>query len=169
MIALGITPGVRSLAYCVLYRRAAAIEPMVVDSDLLKGGKPMPNDGRGELMKKVKPHALTLHVVLERAFDVDKTVVMAIGPGSDKEPAELLYLVRAMLTGLAVELGERNCPIVCLNWQTDQEMADVLGTPVKRAVRRSLGRVAPALVRTPYVMAAGAALAAFEHLRRAPT
>lgn len=168
MVVLGITPGVRSLAYCVLARAPQAPEPTLVDSDLLKGGRPKPSDNDKDLKRKAKPHILTLDVVLKRAFDIPpkgQKVVMAIGPGSGKEPPELVFLVRAVLTGLAVELGELGMHIECINWYTTKELDVLLGTSFKRAVRDCLSKYAP-ILRSPYLVAAGTALAAFEQLNK---
>lgn len=163
MIVLGILPGVRSLAYCVLYRAAPPAEDLrVVDSDLLKGGRPRAADNEAAIRQKARPHKLTLDVVIERAFDLDRRVVMAIGPGSDQEPSQLTFLVRAMLTGLAQELTERSMPIRCVNWMNEEALTQALGMSPKKAVRKILGKVSPPMVREPYMLAAATALAGLQ-------
>jgi hypothetical protein len=168
VIVLGITPGVRSLAYCVLALRDGSDEPELVDSDLLKGGRVKAGDTESLIKKKMGPHALVLHIVLERAFELNQKepVLMAIGPGTDKEPAELVFLVRAMLTGLAIELKERGIRIDCINWQSSGELDRVLGMEATKAVRRQLNRKAPDLIRSSYVLAAGTALAAIRQMQQ---
>ena len=168
MIVLGVTPGVRSLAYCVLLVRRGATEPEVIDSDLLKGGDPGGDLKKETLAKKSKPHALTLEVVLERAFDLAKgtAVLLAIGPGSGKEPPEHVLFVRALLAGITVELAELGMRIDCVSWTTPEELDEVLGIGVKKAVRRSLNRQGTTLIRSPYVLAAGTALAGLELLKK---
>ena len=167
MIVLGITPGVRSLAYCVLSLRDGSDEPELLDSDLLKGGRVAAGDDERRILKKAAP-ALILHIVLERAFDLNRKepVVMAIGPGSEKEPETLVFLVRAMLTGLAVELEERGVRIECINWRTASELDTVLGMEATKAVRRQLNRQSPDLIRSSYVLAAGTALAAIRQMQQ---
>jgi len=162
VIVLGISPGVRSLAYCVLLLRPDAEFPELLDSDLLKGGKPKRGADEAELKKRSKPHWLTLDVVLRRAFDDNdgRPVVMAIGPGPEKEPRVHQFVVRALLTGLCVELESHGVRIVCLNWSSARELDEILGVDVKTAVRRELSRSGRSVIRAPYVLAAGTALAA---------
>lgn len=171
MIVLGITPGVRSLAYCVLLIEAER-PAEVIDSDLLKGGSPTASDDEEKLKKKSKPHALTLHIVIERAFDLSKRapITMALGPGTGKEPAIHVLLVRLMLAGLAAEFEEQmpGLKIDCVSWETTDELDVILGMDVKKAVRRTLNHSGTTLIRSPYVLAAGTALAAAAHLKSNP-
>ena len=164
MIVLGISPGVRTLAYCVLLLRPGAEHPEVVDSDLLKGGKPKKGADEKELRQRSKPHWLTLDVVLRRAADDSgkEPVVMAIGPGPDKEPKLHQFIVRAFLTGLAEELKAAGLRIVCVNWTTARELDGVLGGNVTSAVRRALNKDGRSVIRagSAYTLAVGTALAA---------
>jgi hypothetical protein len=163
VIVLGITPGVRSLAYCVLHIEEKR-QPEVLDSDLLKGGQPGFEPSEAVLLQKSRPHALTLHIVIERAFDLSRKepVIMALGPGTGKEPALHVLVVRLMLAGLAAELEEATpgLKIDCHTWETTDELDAILGMDVKKAVRRTLNHNGTTLIRSPYVLAAGTALAA---------
>ena len=140
--------------------------PELVDSDLLKGGRLIAGDDEKKIRSKARPHNLVLQIVLERAFELNnkEPVVMAIGPGrqTDPEPPQAVFLVRAFLTGLCAELEERGVRILCLNWESPEQLTEILGLPIKRAVTKGLNGSATPLIRAPYVMCAGTALAAIK-------
>lgn len=163
MIALGISPGVRRLAYCVLDIRPRERQLEVLDSDLMKGGKPQPEDPEERLVQLVRPHRLVLAVVFERALDLrgKDPLIVAIGPAGKQEPELQAYIARALLTGICAELEERGVAIQCHNFQAENELDGALGVPVRKAVSRALATRGGHLIqRTPHLMmAAGTALA----------
>lgn len=162
MIVLGISPGVRSLAYClVATRENGALE--VVDHELMKGGRPQPSDTKEALQKRSRPHSLVLHIVMERAFEKNggHPLIVAIGPSGKDLPSIELLAVRVVLLGLCAELEGLGVRLTTLNIMRPNELAAALGAPVKTAVRQELGSQGAAFARAPYLlMAAGTALAA---------
>lgn len=128
VIILGITPGLKSLAYSVM---DVSGPPQVIDHDILLGGRV--KDSLAAIAKKAYVHALVLDVVFER----DPPVVLAIGPPSRKEPPEYIAAVQLMLATLARKFGVR---ITLLD---EALMNDIL-TPspresLERVVSRRLG------------------------------
>ncbi len=167
MIVLGISPGVRSLAYCLLRVRPAG-ELEVVDHELMKGGRPQPADTKEALQKRSKPHSLVLHIVMERAFESNggAPLLVAIGPSGKDVPSLELLAVRIVLTGLCAELEARGVRINCINILDTRSLDEALGARVKAAVREELGKEGATLARAPYLlMAAGTAIAAIRQVK----
>jgi hypothetical protein len=98
LIALGITPGLRSLAYAVVgfYGEDRAD---LIDADVLRGARSVdPTSNWAALLIKGRPHRLILSVVFER----NPPAVLGLGPAfSKKEPKIHVDAVRAVCSVLA--------------------------------------------------------------------
>lgn len=157
MIVLGIAPGVRNLAYCVLhYKEGEGWLPTVRLAELLKGirlhGATLPTD----LRRKAGHHAKILSVVLERF----PPVLIAVGPAAiPTEPEFHTEAARFVLRMVVGELAQAGMPVRHLEWRTKPELAHALGIDKWRNILD--GRIAnEAKLRKPAVrVAAAAALA----------
>lgn len=133
MIALGITPGIRSLGYCVLQvnqnRRAE-----LVDTDVLHAGRRTPAHDAADVARRTRSHHLILDVVLRR----NPPAVIALGPSADaKEPPEHVGLVRLGLVALGsalavrvVDLGSQEAILEALSTTTSKGLATRLRTVI---------------------------------------
>lgn len=98
MIVLGVSPGLRALAYSVM---RAGDPPRSIDHDVLLGGRVSETT---DLAKKAHVHALVLEVVLER----DPPQIIALGPPCNaKEPKEHVDAAVAMIRQLAARTSAR--------------------------------------------------------------
>lgn len=153
MIVLGIAPGVRNLAYCVLhYKEGEGWLPTAQLAELLKGirlnGATLPND----LRRKVGHHVKILGVVLERF----PATLIAVGPPAiPSEPEFHTEAARFVLRLLVTELGQQGLPLRHVEWRTKPELAAALGIDKWRSVLD--GRIANgARLRKPAVRVAAA-------------
>jgi hypothetical protein len=173
VIVVGISPGLRTLTYCVLEfpgmgkngRKKA--DPKIRDLELMKGGrvKKAASPGPDELRRKANPHALVLDVVLERAMDestrLGTTTIMAVGPSAnDEEPEDHDRVVRLLLKQMVETLRSAGFRIEHREWQTESELRKVLGADVRRTVNRSFKRATTVLRGPGFIHALAAALAA---------
>lgn len=132
MIALGIAPGLKALAYSVI---RADSPPCPVDHDVLLGGRI--KGSLADLPKKAHVHALVLEVVLER----DPPDVIAIGPACNvKEPLEHVQAAIAMLSQLADRVGVQ---ILLVSEERLQQTLCMPKESLQRAVNRLLGQETP--------------------------
>lgn len=125
MIVVGIAPGVRNLAYCVLHYKEGEL-PRVpkYGADVLKGVKPAGNAER--LREKVSIHMKVFEVVLERF----PPTVIAIGPPAVKsEPRLYIESARFVLGMLVARLQREGLPVELMSWRTRDELVDVLEAP----------------------------------------
>jgi hypothetical protein len=166
LIVIGISPGLRSLAYCVLAFSGQQGRPEVCDSDLLKGGRPRQGDPAERLRRKATPHALVLDVVFERAIernaDLGCETLVAVGPSPEDVPAEHAAIVRLIVRGMIMGLREQGIRIAHVEWLTEQDLGKVLGIGHKKAVRRAINHGSRRqLIRgEAFTLAAASALAA---------
>jgi hypothetical protein len=165
LIVVGISPGLRSLAYCVLVFSATSGRPEIRDSDLSKGGKAKKKTPKGELEKKATPHRLLLDVVIERAIDENRlrglTTVVAVGPNADaEEPPPHDLVVRAVLKRMVEELRTHGFAVEYMEWQTSTALEAALGSDPRAAVRRALNHGTTLIRGAAFTYAAAAALAA---------
>lgn len=131
VIILGITPGLKSLAYSVMN---VSGPPEVIDHDILLGGRI--EDSLTAIAKKAYVHALILDVVFER----DPPLVLAIGPPCNrKEPPAHIAAVQLMLVTLARKFGVRITSL-------DETLMNTILTP---SPRESLQRVVSRRLGTP--------------------
>lgn len=151
MIVLGISPGLKALAYSVI---RGGDPPYPVDHDVLLGGRV--KSSTADLSKKAHVHELVLSVVLER----DPPQVIAIGPAcNSKEPPEYVQAAIAMLNREAMRIG------VSVTHVSEENLHKTLCLPresLPRAVNRLLGPETPLDTDDPrLVRAVGTALAAY--------
>lgn len=99
MIVLGITPGLRALAYSVIGWGAPGERAELIDADILRAGRKVdPNANLAALLMRAHPHRLILSVVFER----NPPAVLGIGPAySKKEPQLHVEAVRKLASLLA--------------------------------------------------------------------
>jgi len=132
VIVLGIAPGVRNLAYCVLhYKEGDGWLPAVRLAELLKGirlnGASLPTD----LRRKAGHHIKILGVVLERF----PPVLIAVGPPAiPSEPELHTEAARLVLRLFVAELAERGVPLRHMEWRTKDALARALGSDKWRNV-----------------------------------
>jgi hypothetical protein len=162
LIVVGISPGLRSLAYCVLGFSKDTRRPEIRDSDLLKGGKPKEGALEAEIRGKAKPHALVLDVVLERAHDENSrqgiSTVVAVGPAipTTREPAAHGLTVRLVLRGIVYQLKNSGWDIEYMEWRTLAELDAALGVRHGKAVRSTLNNIGRAHLKNKAFMLAAA-------------
>jgi len=157
VIVLGIAPGVRNLAYCVLhYKEGEGWLPTVRLAELLKGirlnGASLPHD----LQRKAGHHVKILTVVLERF----PPMLIAVGPPAlPTEPEFHTEAARFVLRLLVGELKHHGLPLRHMEWRTKPELARALGIEKWRNVLD--GRIADEarIVKPAVRVAAAAALA----------
>lgn len=131
MIVLGIAPGLQNLGYCVVSCDANRELPHALYWELLKGIWMRGATAPAELQKKAKAHRLVLDIVLERW----QPMLIAVGPPAlTKEPKLQVEATRFVLRLLLTELIGAGLPVRYIEWQTKQEIADVLGIAEWRQV-----------------------------------
>lgn len=158
MIVLGISPGLRSLAYCVLVFRDDSPVAEQIDADVNRGGRGKPKNPF-ELTRFARVHALILDIVLDR----NPPAIVVIGP-SEPEPPEYLDAVRAMVFSLAVAL---RIPVVDL--AEPKALNSALGVATDRALKIAVSDRVKGRVQTRdrrQWLATAAAVAGAEHQRR---
>lgn len=100
MIAIGIAPGLKNLAYCVLVFDQAG-RGTCLDCDVLRGTKASEDVTFEVLIRKARAHQLILQTVFERAEPL-RGAVLGIGPPlAMKELPRNIEAVRQMLQALA--------------------------------------------------------------------
>lgn len=150
MIVLGVSPGLKALAYSVI---RAGSPPCAIDHDVLLGGRI--KGSLADLPKKAHVHALVLDVVLER----DPPQVIALGPPCNlKEAPEYVQAAIAMLKQMASRAG---VPVIDMPEALLLKALCLPRESLPRAVNRLLGQETPLGTDDPrLVRAVGTALAA---------
>lgn len=123
MIVVGIAPGVRNLAYCVLHYKEGHL-PRVpkFGADVLKGVKPGTDKDR--LRDKVAIHMKVFEVVLERF----PPTIIAIGPPAVKsEPRLYIEAARLVVGALVARLQREGVPVELVSLRTRDELVEALG------------------------------------------
>ena len=165
MIVLGIAPGGRNLAYCVLhYKEGEGWLPTVRLAELLKGIRLHGASMATDLQRKAGHHVKILTVVLERF----PPTLIAVGPPAlSTEPEFHTEAARFVLKMLITKLSHAGLPLRHMEWRTKTELAHALGIDKWRSVLD--GRIADPTgrVKKPAVqIAAAAALAGGLSLHR---
>jgi hypothetical protein len=125
VIVVGIAPGVRNLAYCVLHYRDGEL-PRVpgFGADLLKGIRLNGATSFLDLQRKASVHVKILSVVLERF----PPVVLAVGPQAVPRESELqVEAARLVLKLLVAGLADRGMRIEVMDWDSKEELLEELG------------------------------------------
>ena len=101
MIALGVTPGISSVGYCVLeYNGNCKCDPL--DADILPGSRLVKGElTLAQLVKRFQVHRMLLSVVWERHLPL----VLAIGPPAGREPPVNAETAAGILASLGVAFG----------------------------------------------------------------
>lgn len=99
MIALGIAPGLHSVAYSVVATVAAASCPSYlkpIDADVLHAGRGLTPRDAWEIARRCRAHRLVLDIVLDR----HPPAVLAFGPPCDptEDPANVALVRLALRT-----------------------------------------------------------------------
>lgn len=119
MIVLGITPGLRALAYSVVGFRGESRGDLI-DADVLRGSKAPADANLEALTHKGRPHRLILSVILER----HPPAALGLGPPySRQEPHLHVTAARHVITLLA---GAFRVPTQ--DFRTKQELFSMFGT-----------------------------------------
>lgn len=84
MIVLGITPGLRALAYSVVGFRGEDRGDLI-DADVLRGSRAPPDANLTALTHKGRPHRLILSVILER----HPPAALGLGPPYSRQEPQL--------------------------------------------------------------------------------
>jgi hypothetical protein len=130
-IVLGVTPGIKSLAYVVL--DASGERPTSLDHDVLTGGRLKKDSSLAELGKKAYVHGLILSVILER----DPPLMVALGPACNpKDPPEHQTVARMVILGLAKRFGVTVVDVSDLDVQ--QDLSPEPGVSLARVVHKRL-------------------------------
>lgn len=181
MIVLGIAPGVRQLAYCVLHYSDPGELPRVPDfgADLLKGIRTHGTKTLFDLQKKARIHVKILDVILERF----PPLIIAVGPAAISTEPELHVEAARLVLRLAVAgMREQGFRIELAEWRTKAEVTDALDadkwstildgrientawTPIDKAARKRAERLTQRLRKPAVCIAAASALAAGRRLR----
>lgn len=125
MIVIGVAPGVRNLAYCVLSYNGEGL-PRVpgFGADLLKGIRLNAASTFSDLQRKANVHLKVLSVVFERF----PPVVIAVGPQAVPRENELqVQAARLVLHLLVAGLADRGAKIQHAEWRTKPELLAALG------------------------------------------
>lgn len=157
---LGISPGLRSLAYCALDFDARGASTLYTGIE--RGGKAHPSSvDHDELTRKAKPLDLVLDVIFERWTPA----LVAVGPQfSKKEPELHVEFARVVLIGLVETLREHGLQVNYAEWRTREALFGMLGKDLKASLS---GVVNAGEIRgAPLRWAALAALAGRESIRR---
>ncbi len=102
MIALGVAPGLSSLSYAVLEQHDGHRHPVLLDADVLHGGKGLTAAQSWDILKRSRVHHLMLDVICDRYVPA----VVATGPPLNlDEPPEHVVAVRLLVGALARGLG----------------------------------------------------------------
>lgn len=136
MIVLGVSPGIKKLAYCVIEPVGDPADPEweLLDLDRLKGAKvaatALAAFGASELVKKFKVHDLILSTIWERYTPE----VMVVGPPADPAESErLVSAARRALRSMAASYGMEYIEI-----KTLEELADCIECGGTRNLRRAV-------------------------------
>lgn len=101
MIALGIAPGIASLAYSVIAYEDETGVGESLDADVLKAGRGLNVAGAWEAAKRCRAHHLILDVVCDRYVPA----VVGVGPPADpREPTDNVAAVRLLLATVSAAL-----------------------------------------------------------------
>lgn len=122
---VGIAPGVRNLAYCVLNYNGEGLPRIPgFGADLLKGIRLNGALTLGDLQRKANVHVKVLSVVFERF----PPVVVAVGPQAVPRENELqVQAARFVLHLLVAGLAERGMRVQHAEWRTKEELLAALG------------------------------------------
>jgi hypothetical protein len=106
VIALGIAPGIASLAYSVIAYEDDSEVGEALDSDVLKAGRGLNVATAWEAAKRCRAHHLILDVVCDRYVPA----VVGVGPPADaREPPDNVAAVRLLLATVS---GALRVPLV---------------------------------------------------------
>ncbi len=171
MIVVGISPGLRSLAYCVLFFPAEPSRPEVRDSDLMKGGRVKKDADQASLARSARPHELVLDVVLERAMEANDhpvlPTIVAVGPSvSTKEPNEHDKTVRQLLRAMVLQMKGAGHRIDHREWRTEEDLGKVLGGDIRKSVNRNFARATTVMRGPGYLYALAAGIAGHRDIER---
>jgi hypothetical protein len=159
LIALGIAPGLRHLAYCVL-KFDGGRQAELLDADVLRGGRTIRDLNVFELAIKYRIHSMILDLVWER----HTPTVVGLGPrASTQEPIEYSEFAKAAVMAFshAVGGGIRTVQV------TQKQFPLFLGKSLPVAIRTHVDR--PPQVRDPKLLSAiGTALCAGMDTQRPP-
>lgn len=140
MIAIGVAPGIKSLAYCALewdgHGPALVLDREVMSRPRILRGRAAPVP-RAELRKRFHCHWLILTTVWNR----NPPTLLAIGPAADpKEPPENALVAGAVIAELGQLMGVK---VVTLD---RTRLEEAFGTTTRR-FRGKLGRCVESLPR----------------------
>lgn len=159
LIALGVSPGLRHLAYCVL-KFDGGPKAELLDSDVLRGGRTIRDLNVFELAIKFRIHSMILDLVWER----HTPTVLGLGPrASSQEPVEYSDFARHALRAFAHAVGGIRTVQV-----SSKEFPLFLGKSLPVGIRNYVD--CPPQVRDPKLLSAiGTALCAGMDTQRPPS
>lgn len=150
MIAFGVAPGIKSLAYCAVEWSDGRLD--VLDEDTLTKPKRLFRTPQiaAQLYQRFHCH----HLILTTVWGRYTPAVIVVGPAADpQEPSSYVFVARAILREAGALMG---VPVL----DVDQaKLEDSFGVNEKRSLRSALGRVFIALPRDNRGLIAAAAAA----------